>query len=72
MVQAYFAQSTAEEQNINRGFRSIRRTLTHDVITKNEKKSLIPVFKKRYNATPNFTLPYGYKHNFSSNRTHNN
>ena len=37
MVQAYFAQSTAEEQNINLGFRSIRRTLTHDVITMSKK-----------------------------------
>ena len=41
MVQAYFVQSASEEQNINLGFRAIRRTLTHDVITKNEQKTLI-------------------------------
>ena len=66
MVQAYFVQSASEEQNINLGFRAIRRTLTHDVITKNEQKTLMPVFKKRYNVTPNLSLPYGYKYNFAS------
>lgn len=60
MVKTWFDDGI-ENDSVELAFRSIRRTKDHFVVTKDEKKTFTPVFKKRWNISSEYSLPFGYK-----------
>lgn len=60
----------SREENVNDdnsteiklAYEAIRRTRTHDIVTRNETKTCCVVLKKRRHLSHEVSLPFGYKH----------
>uniref|UniRef100_A0ABD2W678 Uncharacterized protein n=1 Tax=Trichogramma kaykai TaxID=54128 RepID=A0ABD2W678_9HYME len=60
MILKLYNSDEDDDNSISLGFKSIRRTKTHEVITVNETKTRCPVLKKRIFLKPELSLPFGY------------
>uniref|UniRef100_A0ABD2VT53 DNA-directed DNA polymerase n=1 Tax=Trichogramma kaykai TaxID=54128 RepID=A0ABD2VT53_9HYME len=61
ILRLYDDDDECEDNSITVDFRAIRRTKTHDIVSRDESKRCCPVLKKRRFIDSEFSLPFGYK-----------
>uniref|UniRef100_A0ABD2W618 DNA-directed DNA polymerase n=1 Tax=Trichogramma kaykai TaxID=54128 RepID=A0ABD2W618_9HYME len=60
ILRLYDDEDDCEDNSVTVNFRAIRRTKTHDIVSRDECKRCCPVLKKRRFIGSEFSLPFGF------------